>query len=518
MMRQWMRWLLSGGVVLVALALALPGPAAAAPGAAAAGGAFQDGADWRCVEVAGDELNLNIRTGAGIAFDLLTSLAPGVRLEADYTRLTRADGYDWVPIRLADARQGWGITSRLAPCPTPTAAPAPTNAPAASLNTPSPPATSLDPAADGVLDRYEIAEIAPRVVLVVARLSNSNYSTGSGTIISPDGLIVTNAHVIEGAREIAVAMLTDLNDPAELQYLVEVVDIDPVTDVALLAIRTDMQGQPVLTANLDLPYMSAPLPAGEVYRGDMVYIFGFPGIGDNYLVVTSGSIVSVENGAFEGQTVPLWYRTDAEIAPGSSGGLVVNGDGAFIGIPTFVRSEGQTGGRLGGIRPAEVALQALDTEIAFLPPPTPEPPPASGFVDDLPVALDLGQVWLDHGVVQDAQRGIEIHVAFTLSGWAGRDATVFARFFYDDLAGAPVVNPAAPAQYHDASGAVQAWAPIQPSEDRAEYTNLRLFLPYAALGITEPGSYPLRIQIEVAGDGALWRRALAWETITLEVR
>src|SRR5690606_3407091 len=131
----------------------------------------------------------------------------------------------------------------------------------------------------------------------------------------------------------------------------EVVGLNQEIDVALVAIREDADGRPV-TADLSLPYIPASLGASEVFRGDTVYIFGYPGIGDDYLVVTSGAIVSVENGDVNGQRMPVWYRTDAEIAPGSSGGLVVNGDGQFVGIPTFVRSESETGGRLGGIRPA----------------------------------------------------------------------------------------------------------------------------------------------------------------------
>ena len=184
-------------------------------------------------------------------------------------------------------------------------------------------------------------------------------ATGTGTITTPDGLIVTNAHVIEDADEMAIGLLNDINDPPEYLYLGEVVKKDEDIDVALIAIRYDLDGNPVDAAALNLPYIPITLNADEVFRGDAVYIFGYPGIGDDYLVVTSGSIVSVENGAVNGERIPIWYRTDAEIAPGNSGGLVVNGNGEFVGIPTFVQTEEETGGRLGGIRPAEVALLAV---------------------------------------------------------------------------------------------------------------------------------------------------------------
>lgn len=208
---------------------------------------------------------------------------------------------------------------------------------------------------DGKLDPAEIAQLARSVVLVGNVRDGDIWSTGSGTIISPEGLILTNAHVVERAEQVVIGILDDLNDPPEWRYLGTVATIDTHIDVALIQLRSDIKGRS-LRSSPNLPY--GPTRIATVSRGDIVYIFGYPGIGDYYLVVTQGNIASIENGNFNGRRMPIWYRTDAEIAPGNSGGLAVNGNGEFVGIPTSVQIEYDTGGRLGGIRPAQMVLAA----------------------------------------------------------------------------------------------------------------------------------------------------------------
>lgn len=496
------RWIVIGSVVII---LALATPAYAATSAAStrlwtAGELRQPGEEWRCVEVTAEDLDLNIRSGPGIAYGLVASRAPGDQFEADYSRVTRGDGYDWVPVRFSDGGQGWAITSRLAACPTTPAGPD------------TPPAGN-GAAGDGTLDRFEIAALARSVVLVAASRGGRIFATGTGTITTPEGLIVTNAHVIEGADQIAVAVLDDINEPPEYRYMAEVIGYDPDIDVALLAIRTDVRGAPVQPDSLGLPFVPVSIQADDVFRGDMVYIFGFPGIGDDYLVVTTGTIVSVENGSIQGQTMPVWYRTDAEIAPGNSGGLVVNGNGEFVGIPTFVRSEEETGGRLGGIRPAEVALMSLTSDAAIQA--AGSLAAGSGTTDTLPVTLDVTRVWLDHGSVTGQDRGLQIHVAFGINGWEGREAAVYAHFYHDTFPAEPVINRAAPRQYRDTQDAVITAVPITPCCAETVYDNLQLFIPYSAFGFTQRGAYPLMIQLEIVGDS--WRRTLDWEFITVTV-
>ncbi len=501
------RWIVVISVVagIVGALVALPVSQVAAQGNAA---------EWTCVQV-GPGPAQNVRSGPGLAYAVLTTQQPGQRFVADLSRGVHADGYTWVPVRLKAGMPGWTVMFGLEPCPAapPTAA-APTMAPQAAPDAP-PGLDVIDQ--DGTLDRYEIAALARSVVLLGNVRGSRVAATGTGTIVTPDGLIITNAHVIEGARTVAVGLLDDLNDPPEYRYLGEIVQRDDRIDVAMIAIRTTIDGRPVDATALDLPYIPAVLDADDVFRGDPVYIFGYPGIGNDHLVVTTGSIVSVENGILAGQRLPVWYLTDAEIAPGNSGGLAVDGNGQFVGIPTFVEAETLTGGRLGGIRPAQVALMALDDgPTAQASPPDAAPDSAAAGV----TRVDLKSVASQHGVVVDGNPGIAFRVSFVVSGWQGRAAHLVARVYRDDLASVPLRNPGAPTQYRDASGVLRVAEPITPCCPQTSYTGdaaLDLFLPYAVFGLRDPGTHPLKVQIAVEADDGAWSHTLSWEFITVQV-
>lgn len=499
---------------------------------ATAPAAAQDGAGWACVEV-NEGGTLNIRSGPGVIYGVIATRQTGAQFDADFARQQVADGYTWTPVRLANGAQGWTIARRIDPCPVPDTAPAPTSAPPA--NVPDTPPADLPTMngvnTDGVLDRYEIATVARSVVLLANLRGTRIQATGTGTITAPSGLIVTNAHVVEDADRIAVGVLTDINDPPEFRYIGRIVRIDDTVDVALVEIESDIDGRPVNTASLDLPYIPTVLDASDVFRGDPVYIFGYPGIGNDFLVVTTGSIVSVENGMIEGQRMPVWFRTDAEIAPGNSGGLVVNGNGQFLGIPTFVESEDLTGGRLGGIRPAQVALMALTEGDSFtaavdaLPPDStpdmPAPNTSEALPYALPVTVETQAVQLRHNAVRYGETGITFEVNFTITGWQQQAAQVVARVFHDDLASAPLLNPAAPSQYRDDSGAVRVAEPIEPCCPQTLYAGdaaLELFLPYSAFGFNAPGSYPLKIQVAVEAGDLSWQSTLSWEFVVINVQ
>ena len=504
MVRQAMRWAgLVGVVVAVALSVCGGPVLAASPTAPDFAARVQAGTDWRCMLVNG-QAGLNIRSGAGTAYDVLITLQPGATVEANLSEVQPANGYQWVRVRYSGG-EGWAITTRLDACPT-TPAPVITAAP-------SPTQSSIND--DGVLDHNEISIVARSVVLIGALERSRIFATGTGTVTTPDGLIVTNAHVVEGSDRVAIALLNDINDPPDYLYLGRVVRVDTNTDVALIQIDSDLDGKPVTAADLNLPYIPATLRADQVYRGDPVYIFGYPAIGDDYLVVTTGVIVSVENGMVNGQRLPVWYRTDAEIAPGNSGGLAVSGNGEFIGIPTFVQTETETGGRLGGIRPAEVALMAVLDESAVYG--TASEPQSGPAAPSDAVALTFGSITLDHGAVIDGLSGIALHAAFTLTGWQGRDAMIFARFFNDDAASTPLVNADAPGQYRDKANQVLTSAPVLPCCAETFFPDLPLFIPYDALGLTQPGTYPLKVQIEVVSADESWRHTLSWEFIVYTV-
>lgn len=196
---------------------------------------------------------------------------------------------------------------------------------------------------DNVLSAQEIETIAAAVVRI-----ETPMATGSGTIISADGLIFTNRHVIEdGGRDFEIYMQEAVGELPVLQYHASLIAVFNELDFAVLQIDRDANGRALDTATLSLPHIERF--AERVSLADPVVIFGYPSIGDGYLVVTRGSVTSIENATIVGQRIPLWYRTDAQISPGNSGGLAVNLNGEFVGIPTEVRKEDDTLGRLGGL-------------------------------------------------------------------------------------------------------------------------------------------------------------------------
>lgn len=175
----------------------------------------------------------------------------------------------------------------------------------------------------------EIAEAAGRSVVSV-QLYNRSYvsgqepidqevGAGSGFVISDDGLIMTNHHVVEGANRIQVVT----QDGKE--YEAEVVGSDPNTEVALLRV-----------ADLGLP----ALPLGnsdEARTGELVIAVGNP-INDSLTGTVTVGYLSGTNREMDlngtGMTVPM-LQTDAAINPGNSGGPLLNSNGEVIGITTM---------------------------------------------------------------------------------------------------------------------------------------------------------------------------------------
>ena len=148
---------------------------------------------------------------------------------------------------------------------------------------------------------------------------------GSGVIVSPEGYILTNNHVIEGADEIEVS----LNDGRSTRA--KVIGTDPETDLALLKI--DLPNLPVIV----LGQMSA------LQVGDAVLAIGNPfGVGQT---VTSGIVSALGRKQLGINTFENFIQTDAAINPGNSGGALVDVNGALMGINTAIYS--RSGGSLG---------------------------------------------------------------------------------------------------------------------------------------------------------------------------
>lgn len=149
-------------------------------------------------------------------------------------------------------------------------------------------------------------------------------SLGSGFIISKDGFIVTNNHVIEGADQVKATF--QVNE-TEKTYDAQVIGTDPETDLALLKIEAD----------IDLPTLSFG-NSDEIRVGDWVVAIGNP-FGLNH-TVTAG-IISAKGRIIGAGPYDNFIQTDASINPGNSGGPLINMQGEVIGINTAIVAAGQ---------------------------------------------------------------------------------------------------------------------------------------------------------------------------------
>ncbi|MBK7062002.1 MAG: trypsin-like peptidase domain-containing protein [Rubrivivax sp.] len=162
---------------------------------------------------------------------------------------------------------------------------------------------------------------------------------GSGVIVSREGYLLTNNHVVEGATEISV----QLADGRQVQA--QLIGTDPETDLALL--KVDLEGLPVIALG--------NVPALQV--GDAVLAIGNPfNVGQT---VTSGIVSALGRNRLGLSTFENFIQTDAAINPGNSGGALVDAQGNLIGINTaiFSRSGGSLG--IGFAIPVDTASQVM---------------------------------------------------------------------------------------------------------------------------------------------------------------
>jgi serine protease Do len=168
---------------------------------------------------------------------------------------------------------------------------------------------------------------------------------GSGVIVSPEGYILTNNHVVDGATEVVVT----LHDKREMKA--RVIGTDPRTDIAVLKIEGS--NFPALTL----------ADSSKVEVGDVVLAIGNPfGVGQT---VTAGIVSAVGRGGLGIEQVEDFIQTDAPINPGNSGGALVDDEGHLIGINTAILS-GNSGGNqgIGFAVPINMAHHDMDQILA----------------------------------------------------------------------------------------------------------------------------------------------------------
>jgi serine protease Do len=318
---------------------------------------------------------------------------------------------------------------------------------------------------------------------------------GSGVLISPDGYVITNHHVVQGASEVRVA----LADGRELDA--KIVGADPKTDIALLKIPGH-----------DLPVV----PFGDsakVRVGDRVLAFGDPlGLGQT---VTSGIISAKGRGNVGIVDYEDFLQTDAAINPGNSGGPLVDLDGELIGINTAIATSGGGHGNQGlgfavpvnlahevirqieehghvirgwlgvavqDVTPAAAAALGLDRPVGALVGDVEEKSPAAQAglargdvivdVDDRPIADSRGLRMM----MAETAPGTPVHLAVLRDG-KRRDVTA--------VLGELPAEEKSPAGPHATSGALGVQvAPLLPDMQK------RLGLPEGATGVVVAGVQP----------------------------
>lgn len=244
----------------------------------------------------------------------------------------------------------------------PTPAPVPTTAQTNPEDTPGYAAT-LQAGAEQLALRALVWIVAP----VGNPRTTNDASTGSGSLLSDQGYVLTNFHVVGDPVSgryynkegwVLVGLNWDNPDDApNTFYRAEVVDEDNRLDLALLRIFALEDGDP-LPSDLFFPFV----PVGnsdELRIGDPIAVLGFPGLGGDTPTLTRGTVSGFlfddRNSLDRG-----WIKTDAEINPGNSGGMAINARGELVGVPTQAFTGAEVTGKISEIRPINFARRFIE--------------------------------------------------------------------------------------------------------------------------------------------------------------
>jgi S1-C subfamily serine protease len=254
-------------------------------------------------------------------------------------------------------------------------------------------ATTVSPTPTPSMSSALRTALAAAVLILTPDESGKPVGSGSGSIVTPQGHILTNFHVVgdpdtgklENSKGLVFIGLTPADTGArpKIEYLAKAIKFDRSLDLALLRIVALKDGG-VLPSDLKLPIISVG-DSDKVQIGDELTVIGYPGLGEDTVTLTRGSVSGFLEDA---ESLGRWIKTDSEINPGNSGGMAINKAGELVGIPSRVQwSAKGAPGKLGKIRPINFAAP----------------------------------------LVAYAKKDAEQPVNFSFSGWAGAKPTVVPR-------------------------------------------------------------------------------------------
>lgn len=209
---------------------------------------------------------------------------------------------------------------------------------------------------------------AVKATVLVLTLDNDReiIASGSGDLVDGRGLLLTNFHVIGDTETnewynsdglVVIAITRNARRPAVPTYFGQVVKADNELDLALIRIVADIKGNELKSCQ-KLPTFAIG-NSEELEAGDELALVGFPGIGGQSVTLSFGAVSGFISDPSDEETV-LWIKTDAEANHGNSGGAAVNEAGELVGILTAGNQDQDSGGKLGLVRPIELAAPLLN--------------------------------------------------------------------------------------------------------------------------------------------------------------
>ena len=197
--------------------------------------------------------------------------------------------------------------------------------------------------------RQAVATAAPAVVSIAGESTSGGGATGAGVIVSANGHILTNYHLVAKLREIKINI-------RDKEYIARLVGVDPNIDIAVLSVAA--RALPAIGAAKD----------SALAAGDVVFAIGSPFGLDRS--ATMGIVSAIGRDRLGLHSLENFIQTDAAINPGSSGGALVDASGNLVGINSalFYRRRGVSPQGIGFAVPAGLAMRAYRRIVAPAPP------------------------------------------------------------------------------------------------------------------------------------------------------